>query len=518
MNNRIIIFFLWILGTFAIILFLYHRILSAYLVADEYAHWKTVRNLDFINSFRLFLPSEFGGVGEDVYYRPVGQWWPAWFNTVVLPMKPFFFHLTTLIIHWLNTLFVGLLALQFFKNKKSVFLASLLFAVFPFHSEAVIYSVGGRENVIATFFYMLSLLQVMFFAKTNNKYWYLGICATYMLALMSTESAATLPLAVFLFFYVYQKLSIKTIINHHWYLFLSLIGVFILYFIIRSMVLHSINPYELTGYMNASFTVNNVFRLYIGMLLGCISVRLVTGNRIRFLSRRENIFWFYVLLIGILFLPTFYIPTQERHLYLPSFAFVLAEVSVFLMIKDQVANSINLKRFLFLAIVFVLLGSGIFLMIKNERYRRASDVAERISKEVAQTMNNNIYEKKFYFLNFPDSIDGAYVYRVQVKDAIEFSLGRDITQELIFTPLILGEESKVSVIDKNSIDLKSEGGFILFLPRRDREGKQIISSKEFIATKLDEKTLHVDFLEEDFDIRKSNIFVFQDGSTKHKPF
>jgi len=509
---------LWIIVLVIITLFLYHGILYSYPVSDEYVYWKYFKGSDFLNSLRIFLPPELGGYVGDVYYRPVVSW-TKWLDSVVFSFKPLYFRLASLFFHSINIVLIGLLAFYSFRNKKAVVLASILFSVFPFHSEAVIYSWGGRDNVIVTIFYLLSFFGVIRFVETKKIIWIVTTCTTFLLALMTHESAVTLPVSIFLFLFVHEKLTIKKIYIRYKYFFLLFFFVFLFYFIIRSIVLSSINPYSLVDYMSRSFTINNVFRLYSITLAFLLILRFFAKSMFKIFSTKEHIFWFYWIVLGVLFLPTFYIPTQERHLYLPSFAFVLAVCSI-LMSLDIGFSKKNpwMRKIFWASTLCVILLSGVFLMQRIERWTYGTMRAEKMSKEIARVIKKSDTEKKFYFINSPDSINGVYVYRLRMNEAIEYSLGRTITQEFIVTPQIFGEKSDIKVIDKNSLVLKSDEGFMMFLPELSSDGKLFIKTDEFIATQLDARTLHIDFIKEEFDIRKSNIFLFQNGNVVYKPY
>ena len=271
--------------------------------------------------------------------------------------------------------------------------------------------------------------------------------------------------------------------------------------------------------MNASFFVNNAFRLYLEIFILLLFLRFFAKNIFQFFVTKAHVFWFYCMLLGILFLPTFYIPTQERHLYLPSFAFVLTVCTVIVSINARLSKrKQSMKKPFWITIAVVLITSGTFLMHNNERFLRAANITEKISKEIARVISKNEEKKKFYFLNSPDNIDNAYVYRTRMHEAIEYSLGHDITQRLVFTPLTNGTRSKIKILNRRRLLLESDQGFVVFLPKKNKEGQNLIVDAEFIATQLDAHTFRVDFLEDDFDIRKSDIFIFQNESAQYKPY
>lgn len=90
------------------------------------------------------------------YYRPVSmiflmivyQWWG---------LNPFGWHLTSVLIHFLNTFLVYLLLARLSQNRSISFLASLIFAVHPIHVEAVAPAYNSM-GLLASFFSLTSFL------------------------------------------------------------------------------------------------------------------------------------------------------------------------------------------------------------------------------------------------------------------------------------------------------------------------------------------------------------------------
>ncbi|HUX91439.1 MAG TPA: tetratricopeptide repeat protein [Gallionellaceae bacterium] len=119
------------------------------------------------------------------------------------------FHLTNVLIHLGNTWLVWLLARRFVANHPALnaqsvlplsvpFLAALLFAVHPAHSEAVTY-ICGRSSALMTLFYLAGmLLYVEGKAQGNKIYLHLLTPLCMLLALGVKETAVTYPFALLL--------------------------------------------------------------------------------------------------------------------------------------------------------------------------------------------------------------------------------------------------------------------------------------------------------------------------------
>jgi tetratricopeptide (TPR) repeat protein len=115
------------------------------------------------------------------------------------------FHLTNLLIHWVNAYLVYRLAQTFTRQqwqrdslRHIPLLTALLFAVHPVHTEAVSY-ICGRSASLMTLFYLSALLCYVIGRTRDNKiYLYVATPLLFVLALGVKETAITFPLALLL--------------------------------------------------------------------------------------------------------------------------------------------------------------------------------------------------------------------------------------------------------------------------------------------------------------------------------
>jgi hypothetical protein len=132
------------------------------------------------------------------------------------------FHLTNVLIHLCNTLLVWQLSRRFVANLPALqaqstlpFMAALLFAVHPVHTEAVTY-ICGRSSALMTLFYLSGLLFYIA-GRAKNKQWYMHVLTPLcmLLALSVKETAVTFPFALMLW-EIYNGGSVKTTIRSQW--------------------------------------------------------------------------------------------------------------------------------------------------------------------------------------------------------------------------------------------------------------------------------------------------------------
>ncbi len=141
-------------------------------------------------------------------YRPLSQ--------VVFAIEYQFFGFNPLIGHLLNIILYSLLCILLFKTLKKIFdeskdiqwfrsvafIATLLFAVHPLHTE-VVANIKGSDELFSLIFSLLALYFSVKYVQDNKTVQLIAVFSFFMLGLLSKESAVTflavIPLTVFVF-------------------------------------------------------------------------------------------------------------------------------------------------------------------------------------------------------------------------------------------------------------------------------------------------------------------------------
>jgi hypothetical protein len=141
----------------------------------------------------LTRPFALGGK-ETIYYRPVVAYSFA-LDHAVWGLNPRGFHLTNLIVYVSSTILLFLLIAEYLPLSAAC-VAAASFALHPVHVESVAF-ISGRRDLLSGFF----LLGSIWLLKTGSdqpvarRYTHFAAAALlYLLALLSKESAAFLPL------------------------------------------------------------------------------------------------------------------------------------------------------------------------------------------------------------------------------------------------------------------------------------------------------------------------------------
>ncbi|MFQ5656748.1 MAG: tetratricopeptide repeat protein [Candidatus Methylomirabilales bacterium] len=141
------------------------------------------------------------------YYRPVMEL-SFYFDRTLWGKNPVAFHITNILFHTLNTLLVFALASSLIGGRVIPLLAGLFFAVHPVHTESVDL-IQGRSDLLTSLFFLSSLiLFIQFVHRSTEKgspFLYAASLVTCILALLTKEMAATLPLMLLLYSILFRK-------------------------------------------------------------------------------------------------------------------------------------------------------------------------------------------------------------------------------------------------------------------------------------------------------------------------
>ncbi|MEW6720774.1 MAG: tetratricopeptide repeat protein [Thermodesulfobacteriota bacterium] len=165
----------------------------------QYDDFNVIVDNPSVHSLRAWLSGAAGGI------RPLLKLSYALNRTV--GTGPFGFHLVNTAVHAANVCLVYALSRRILPARNGTqadgiapgpFIAALLFALHPIQTEAVTY-VSGRSMSLMAFFYLASLLCYVRGVEENDRARiYFASPSLFLLALLTRETAATLPAALLL--------------------------------------------------------------------------------------------------------------------------------------------------------------------------------------------------------------------------------------------------------------------------------------------------------------------------------
>ena len=152
-----------------------------------------------------FLPKFFTGglwsftelrAKDDFLYRPLSLIF-GFISYQVWGANPFGYHLVGLLLHALNSALVFFLIRRVLVTEDSLspFLAAVLFAVHPVHTEAVSW-IGGGVDLLLTFFFLSSFLCYLSYVESQRPRILALSLLLFMFSLLTKEVAIVFPLVI----------------------------------------------------------------------------------------------------------------------------------------------------------------------------------------------------------------------------------------------------------------------------------------------------------------------------------
>ncbi len=348
--------------------------------------WITnIRNIPTIFSKSVW---SFEELGTSNYYRPMMHI-VYMLNYHLFGLKPWGFHLVNILFHFGASVLVFLVVRRLLTEHRDSmcsvylsppFIAAMLFASHPIHTEAVTW-IAGLPDVAFSFFYLLSFYLYMLFREGVKRGYLLSILS-FSVATLFKEPALTLPIMLIAYDYLLKK-SDETILAviKRYMPYVAISGVYLL---VRYSALRGFAPLESYSYLSTYQFIINVFPLFReyltsmlwpfdlnlwhtfhpisslfeakGMISIVVTVLFFIGAVAAY--RKDRVIFFSLFLVVVPLLPVFYIkaiggkPFAERYLYLPSVGFVFL-LAIFLSWARE-----NLPRAVrSITIVFIVIGA-----------------------------------------------------------------------------------------------------------------------------------------------------------------
>lgn len=506
---------LLIIALGAILIFLIYRsAIDGYFLSEDYEWWPYVKGESLFKVLGYFIspPVDSADASQSLIwseYRPLTGL-AFWLNVNLSWMNPIAFHLTNLIIHLGNFLLVVILAYGFLKKIWPAALAGFIFIIFPFHSEVVVW-LDARSSSLAAFFYLGSFYLFSKWIKSlPQRPLYLCLSLlSFLVALTAKETAASLPLALMSYTVFNQRgnflqrlkrATVKTAV--FWVALIS-------YFIFRGFYVGELNVFAEASDFNPLFT--RVATLYLIFLVTSLVLFITMQKSKNFHTDKVKLMLFLATLIGIFFLPTIWIPTQERYLYLPSSAASMFIANLFFIFWDNEAFAKMKFSRLFLALIlfFTSVFSVSYLSKRVDNWRKASLTAQKILSDFRVYAKDISEDSSLYFFNVPDSYHGSYIFRAYLSDAIYYDSGKSFKRVLIPSTVRGLGNSAVIIEGKNKLILESNDHYVVSMPNFSQSlpfGGHVIETEDYqILWENDQKlnlTLKKDFL------GKENVYFF----------
>jgi len=344
-----------------------------------------IRNFKNIPAFFLNPIEKSTGMHWSGIYRPIRTISYA-LDYKLWGLESFGYHLTNLLLHILNIIFVFCLAQALSGNKTVTVLTTALFALYPAHSEAV-HWLGARADMLAALF---SLPAIIFFVRYLRGSRYRDYCfflLLFIIALFSKEIAIMIPVVCILISLLLDKK--KKIVYY-----LIPLSIAFLYFILRQAVMKELLQKEWWGgsfYTNV-LTVLTIVPFYLSSLIWpyrlsvdytfdipsslldanvLISLTVLVGAALYILCcwrrKRMVIFglcWFILFLLPALNIVPLTVLVADRFLYLSSIGIFLA---VAVIVQGRIGEYTKRQKGLLLLAATILFSSYAVTVYERSR-------------------------------------------------------------------------------------------------------------------------------------------------------
>jgi len=181
-------------------------------------------------------------------------------------LRPFGFHLTNLLLHFVSSALVFLVCMQLNGHRASSLTAALVFAVHPAQVETVTW-IASRADIMATVFILTSFF---LYAQQREKIRlpaFLGSLVFFILGLLSKETAIIFPILLIAFDVLLpsgHNLSRRSQLLRHF----AFIAIAVVYFLVRAHMLQTISQREYWGgsFFVTIFTMAKCFLIYLRLV------------------------------------------------------------------------------------------------------------------------------------------------------------------------------------------------------------------------------------------------------------
>lgn len=374
---------------------------------------------------------------ESVYYRPIVKL-TLWMNFSLFNLNPIGYHVFNLCFHFFNTVLVLHFANLLTKDKNISTIAALTFAAHPIHTDAVT-RILNNNSLTSTFFYMLAVISfIKYVSLSERKRAYFAITIlTFILSLLSRESAISLPAVLFLYEFIHYRRKQRAVelafikegsdrLIRSWISkYIPFLLVLFLFFAFRAFILKSGMPGRYIGLETPlrvsyhflqlfvpinihTFNFQNFSQLLLNMviLFTSLPIMLVPILHTHFQISR-NILTYCSLWVLITSFPLYFMSlafmSQDRLLYISSVGSSILLATCIMKGYYHLKKHIGMwSKIALIFVLFCLLSSWSLRAIQRNRiYPQVGAIAQNILLQFKNMYPEFPKGSNLYIINFP---------------------------------------------------------------------------------------------------------------------
>jgi len=211
-KNKVVYFFLFL---FLVLILLFHKSFFAYFSQDDFYHFKLGQADSLVSFINFFSPGSLASTG---LYRPLSVQVYSFFGQRAFGLNYTLYHLFNFAVYFLTVLVVFKVFSLIFKDEKRAYFATGIYSLAAFHFTTMSF-LWGIEELMASLFFFLSIFSYLKRKKISLVF--------FVLALLSRETAVTLPFVLLFLEWVREKKFQRTL---PYFILLVLYFLFRLYF------------------------------------------------------------------------------------------------------------------------------------------------------------------------------------------------------------------------------------------------------------------------------------------------
>lgn len=404
---------------------LFYPSLNIYFVSDNISH--------ITNAAQNFKDFDYR------YFRPLPVL-SLYFDSIIWRANYSGYHLTNLIIHLLNALLIYFLAKLFLNQRFFAFSAALLFLLHPIHSLPIFW-ISGRTDMICAFFYLASFGAFIKFRQTGRQAYLAASTLIFVLAMLSKEMAASLPLILGIYVLIFDRQSSMSLrIKKAVYTTLPYWGFLLIYGIMRFSFIGK-NVFGNTDHsLHSPLQLIKNTAVYLGLLIvpgGHIEIaNYLKAHPVVFITlsllslvvlifslrwvKKSRLLLFLLSFVLITLLPVLRL-VMRWYLYIPSVGFSMAIAYLFFKVYRPAHHWRQLSTMLLL---FTSLIYAFFIYQEQNRWLAAGE----FSREFTGKLAAKIAEENLgacYLLNVPGELQEVPVAIYGLEPFINFRLANE---------------------------------------------------------------------------------------------
>jgi hypothetical protein len=366
--------------------------------------------------------------------RPVGDL-SLWFDNKIWGKDSFGYHLTNIIIHFGNVILVYFFSkalLTLYTDGKNLSLKSwstaVIFLVYAFHSEPVLWIIG-RSGSLSVFFFLFAC--IFYLKRKSGLIFFLISLLAFIAALLTYESSWVFPLFGLLISYTDVRLKINKWKTERVYPLVT-IAIFSTFLFCLKNIAQEIFP-EYSAYNFVHLNLPRLFLNYHSLLartylpylnnsaifavIYCCTIAIGISF-ILFLKKQKRLnplLWIATVLFLFSPLPEVSLgisthnSESERYVYLPSVFFIL----LFVEIMFRVIN--NKIKFMLVTTLYIFLQCCLFNLSAI-----AYNFAGNVVRKSLDSINTHSSVKVIYLINRPIQYKGALMFRTGFENALNW--------------------------------------------------------------------------------------------------